>query len=372
MPRIGSHVFNVRDFVKETTQTSGTGAYTLDGVSLPEEGHQSFLEAVGDGQKTLYAVKRGSTWEKAIGTVSAGAPVTLSRDLILGTSADDSMGADAIDWPTTDPKDIYIGSPADMLNVIMGPGEVLWNNLSGGNNATALTVPFITTYYDGLTVWFRKNSPANTSSMTLEINGLGAKSLLKAEGVQIAAGEAAANTIIGAVYVASLDDFLVVSGLTPTAGRIADVGDVKQTIRTTAPSGWLMLNGATMGSASSSATNASADYEALFLLMWASFANAQAAVSGGRGASAAADWGANKTITLPDFRGRTVIGSGTGSGLTARTHGVTGGSETGTTDANSASRGVNADGGTEVAQDPHTHNVPIVQPFVALNFIVKF
>lgn len=33
-------------------------------------------------------------------------------------------------------------------------------------------------------------------------------------------------------------------------------------------------------------------------------------------------------FSLPDFRGRTVVGSGTGSGLTARTVGATGGAET--------------------------------------------
>lgn len=124
MPTISGHDFDMRDFVKETTQTSGTGSYSLDGVSFPEEGHQSFLEAVGDGNKTLYTVKRGSTWEKAIGTVSAGAPVTLSRDLILGTSVDDSLGADPIDWTTTDPKDIWIGAPSHLLNMTVDPQRV--------------------------------------------------------------------------------------------------------------------------------------------------------------------------------------------------------------------------------------------------------
>src|SRR6185369_3563254 len=37
-------------------------------------------------------------------------------------------------------------------------------------------------------------------------------------------------------------------------------------------------------------------------------ADANLAVSGGRGASAAADWAANKTIALPDFRGRALAG----------------------------------------------------------------
>lgn len=105
-------------------------------------------------------------------------------------------------------------------------------------------------------------------------------------------------------------------------------GTVIATVRTSAPAGWLLFNGDTMGSASSGATRASADHEELFKVLWDSFTNTDAPVSGGRGASAAADWSANKTITLPDLRGRSIIGTGTGSGLTARTHGAKVGAET--------------------------------------------
>jgi microcystin-dependent protein len=105
-------------------------------------------------------------------------------------------------------------------------------------------------------------------------------------------------------------------------------GTVVATVRTAAPTGWLLFNGDTMGSASSGATRASADHEELFKVLWDSFTNTDAPVSGGRGASAAADWTANKTITLPDMRGRTIIGTGTGSGLSARTHGAKVGAET--------------------------------------------
>jgi microcystin-dependent protein len=105
-------------------------------------------------------------------------------------------------------------------------------------------------------------------------------------------------------------------------------GTVMATILTTSPLGWLMLNGDTVGSATSGATRASATHQNIFLALWASFTNTDAPVSGGRGASAAADWAANKTITLPDMRGRSIIGTGAGSGLTARTHGEKLGAET--------------------------------------------
>ena len=76
-------------------------------------------------------------------------------------------------------------------------------------------------------------------------------------------------------------------------------------IGTTAPPGWVLSDGDTIGDASSGATErANADTVNLFTLEWQTMADAQAPVSGGRGATAAADFAAHKTITLPDCRGR--------------------------------------------------------------------
>lgn len=72
-------------------------------------------------------------------------------------------------------------------------------------------------------------------------------------------------------------------------------------------SGFVRANGRTIGSASSGATErANLDCQALFEYLWN--ADSNLSVSGGRGASAAADWAANKTITLPDLRGRVLAG----------------------------------------------------------------
>jgi hypothetical protein len=74
-------------------------------------------------------------------------------------------------------------------------------------------------------------------------------------------------------------------------------------------SGWVRANARTIGSSSSGGTErASSDCEDLFLYLWNNFSNTACPVSTGRGASAAADWSANKTITLLDMRGRTCYG----------------------------------------------------------------
>jgi hypothetical protein len=96
-------------------------------------------------------------------------------------------------------------------------------------------------------------------------------------------------------------------------------GDVKLTFKTAADTGWVLMNDGTIGSATSGATTrANADTSALFTLLWNNTANADCAVSGGRGASAAADFSANKTIALPKALGRALAGYGSGSGLSSR------------------------------------------------------
>lgn len=104
------------------------------------------------------------------------------------------------------------------------------------------------------------------------------------------------------------------------------------------PSGWILSDGRTIGDGSSGATNrANADCEALFTRYWNRYTNTECPVPAGRGASAAADWAAHKTITVPDRRGRVDAGKdnmgGTaanllttaGSGIVGTTLGASGG-----------------------------------------------
>jgi hypothetical protein len=112
---------------------------------------------------------------------------------------------------------------------------------------------------------------------------------------------------------------------------IASTGDVKATYGIGPITGWVRMNGRTIGSATSGATErANADTQALFQYLWGTDANL--AVSGGRGASSAADWAANKTIALPDSRNRSLAGLGDmGNSDAGLFSGVTFSSGTGTT-----------------------------------------
>jgi len=87
-------------------------------------------------------------------------------------------------------------------------------------------------------------------------------------------------------------------------------GDAKLTYKSTPDTSWVIADDGTIGDSSSGATNrANADTQALFTLLWSLPA---CTISGGKGASAAADYAAHKAITLPKVLGRALaIKSGT-------------------------------------------------------------
>lgn len=83
-------------------------------------------------------------------------------------------------------------------------------------------------------------------------------------------------------------------------------GDLKPRYGTGVHTGFVRTNGRTIGSATSGASErANADCQALFLLL---YTDTNLTVTPGPRTNAAADWTANKTIALPDWRGRTIAG----------------------------------------------------------------
>ncbi|HYG91210.1 MAG TPA: phage tail protein [Azospirillum sp.] len=112
-------------------------------------------------------------------------------------------------------------------------------------------------------------------------------------------------------------------------------GDVKLTLKPFADAGWVLANDGTIGSAASGATTrANADTQALYTLLWNHVAEAWAPVTGGRGASAAADFAANKPLKLTRMLGRALAIAGGGAGLSVRALGQFVGAETHTLTTN--------------------------------------
>lgn len=107
---------------------------------------------------------------------------------------------------------------------------------------------------------------------------------------------------------------------TEVYASIVQTGMMIDYFGTTAPSGWVLARGGTIGNGVTSEKN-------LFILLYNALSNTEAPVSGGRTGNALNDFNANKTITLPDLRGKVSVGmqsSGTfdvlGESIGSETH----------------------------------------------------
>ena len=126
----------VKDRVKETTLTTGTGTLTLAGAV---QGFQSFA-VIGNANTTYYTIVDAASgdWEVGVGTYTASG-TTLSRDTVLESSNANSLvnfGAGA--------KDVFVTYPADFAvfsnNVAVAnvqefatPGTSTWTKPASAN-----------------------------------------------------------------------------------------------------------------------------------------------------------------------------------------------------------------------------------------------
>lgn len=236
------------------------------------------------------------------------------NDLFGSDSSNKALARETLAVPisgTTAKTGTYTAVAADC-------GQVL--NCTG---TWTLTLTSAVTLGDGWNV-----AVANTGSGTITINTSLSQLIDGATSTTVLAGQTKLIHCTGA-------QFVTVGG---ESGAVT--GTISDYIGIMAPTGYVLADGKTIGSASSSGNRANDDCYALFKLLWDSMANSEAAVSGGRGANADSDWSANKTIALPDLRGRVTAGkdnmggttasrlTSAGSGITGTTLGVAGGTET--------------------------------------------
>ena len=95
----------VKDRVRETTTTTGTGTITLGGAAT---GFQSF-SVIGNANTTFYTIQLANTneWEVGVGTYTLSG-TTLSRDTILESSNSGS----AVNF-SAGTKDVFVTYPAE-------------------------------------------------------------------------------------------------------------------------------------------------------------------------------------------------------------------------------------------------------------------
>ena len=91
-------------------------------------------------------------------------------------------------------------------------GNKDYADATGAANTYAVALPVTkTAYYDGMVVEFSTTN-ANAGASTMNVNGLGAVSILNAGGAALAVGQIAANTITRLVYNTSGPWFEIQSG----------------------------------------------------------------------------------------------------------------------------------------------------------------
>lgn len=107
-------------------------------------------------------------------------------------------------------------------------------------------------------------------------------------------------------------------------------GDVRISLTSSAPLGWLPMNDGTIGNtgATPTPTLAQGDYTfQLYKTLWDGVSNAYAPVTGGRGSSAISDFLAGKSMRLPLSLGHALAGAGASAYVTAHVLGENGGAE---------------------------------------------
>jgi hypothetical protein len=147
----------IADRVRETSTTTGTGTFTLDGAV---SGYQTFSTAIGNTNTCYYTITLGSAWEIGIGTVSAGqlARTTVLKSSNSGAAVDFGAGA----------KDVFATYPADksVFKDASNNVNALGTVSSGVWNGSEITVPYGGTGVATLTGIVKGNGQSAFSAAT--------------------------------------------------------------------------------------------------------------------------------------------------------------------------------------------------------------
>jgi hypothetical protein len=197
----------VKDRVKETTTSTGTGTITLAGAV---GGFQSF-SVIGNANTTYYAIVGPTEWEVGVGTYTASG-TTLSRDTVL-----ESTNANALVNFSAGEKEVFVTYPASRA-VDTALIQTLTNKTLTDPTIEGTIIEDVFTITDGSGVDI---NPANGSiqSWTLGANRTPtANNWLSGESITLMVDDGSARiltwTTIGVVWVGGSSPSLTTTGWT--------------------------------------------------------------------------------------------------------------------------------------------------------------
>jgi len=250
----------------------------------------------------------------------------------------------------TDADDVQLsGYPVDNVSSFAASNN-FYETTGTVNTYTLSPSPSILSYSAGDTYNVIFNI-ANTGPSTINISNLGVKSLVYPPDSPLSSGNLLTSVVYQIVYDGT--NFQV---LNPTTLASSPPTFIQMGFQSSAPTGYLLMNGDTIAKTSGGTFNG-LEYETLFTYLWNNTSDSVSPVSSGRGSTAAADFAANKTITIPDRRDYSPFGVSASGSITEA--GATAGA---TTVASAGTNSSSTTGATTLStsQMPaHTHDVSI-------------
>lgn len=135
--------------VRETTDTLGTGTYSLRGARTVDEiTYRSVIAGIGSGNTSVFTVRLGASFETFIGTVTSGTPAQLTRSQIL----ESSNGNNAVNWGIGD-KDLILDAAAAVFHSLQSQIDTI--PVTRVKTTTFTSSGTLTTDADTLFAWVR-------------------------------------------------------------------------------------------------------------------------------------------------------------------------------------------------------------------------
>ena len=133
----------LNDRVKETSTTTSTGTFDLDGAVT---GFEGFVAGIGTTNTTYYCIAHTTAdeWEVGLGTVTDAGTDTLSRDTVISSSNSDGKVVF-----TAGTKDVFCTEPASktMEMLMTAAGDIIYSSaantparLAAGSDTEVLTL----------------------------------------------------------------------------------------------------------------------------------------------------------------------------------------------------------------------------------------